>query len=194
MSAIAWSPDDVSLLSSAEHEIKLWNVEVSFSCPPIVSPFDFLFQTGICMKTMSDHSHTVNGLCWMADGSGFVTGGMDRRIMEWVSGEPLILYKADPETQNTRGEMKFMWPPLDIRILELAITPDGSKLVAIGQLAHPTSSTTGEYTTNVLTHATIIQASGGAMPVPSPGSTNGNSTDMERRIVVYDLETRQELW
>jgi hypothetical protein len=87
-----------------------------------------------------------------------------------------------------------MWPPLDIRILELAITPDGCKLVAIGQLAHPASSTTGEYTSNVLTHATIIQASGGATPVPSPGSTNGNSTPMERRIVVYDLETRQELW
>lgn len=29
MNAIAWSPDDSLLLSSAEHEIKLWNVEVS---------------------------------------------------------------------------------------------------------------------------------------------------------------------
>jgi WD40 repeat protein len=29
MSAIAWSPDDSLLLSSAEHEIKMWDVEVS---------------------------------------------------------------------------------------------------------------------------------------------------------------------
>lgn len=29
MNAIAWSPDDSILLSSAEHEIKLWEVEVS---------------------------------------------------------------------------------------------------------------------------------------------------------------------
>jgi WD40 repeat protein len=41
-------------------------------------------QTGRCIKTMLEHSHTVNGLCWLADGSGFVTGGMDRKIIHWV--------------------------------------------------------------------------------------------------------------
>jgi len=86
-----------------------------------------------------------------------------------------------------------MWPLLDIRILELAITPDGSKLVAIGQLAHPTP-TTSDYASNVFTNATVLQASSGATPAASAGGTNGNSMDMERRIVVYDLESRQELW
>jgi len=50
MSAIAWSPDDMSLLSSAEHEIKLWNVEVSFSHLPIVPPFDFFFRLAFASK------------------------------------------------------------------------------------------------------------------------------------------------
>lgn len=40
----------------------------------------------------------------MADGSGFVTGGMDRRIMEWVSGELLVLYKSDLETRISVGK------------------------------------------------------------------------------------------
>lgn len=91
------------------------------------------------------------------------------------------------------GEMTLVWPPLDIRILELAITPDGRKLVAIGLLAHPIS-TPNEGTTSRLAQATLLQASAGVHPPSFSGSTNGNSTDMERRIVVYDLETRQEIW
>lgn len=160
INAIAWSLDDKLLLSSAEHEIKLWDVE-----------------SGICVKTMLDHSHTVNGLCWMADGSGFVTGGMDRRIMQW----------------DNHGVLTAVWPILDIRILELAITPDGTKLVAIGQLAQP-ATTSADHVSNVFTNATIIQASGGAMPAVASTESNGNSKDMERRIAVYDVETRQEIW
>ena len=85
------------------------------------------------------------------------------------------------------------WPILDIRILELAITPDGSKLVAIGQLAHPAAAPI-DYVSNVLTNATMIQASAGVASTAASGEGNGNSKDMERRIAVYDVETRQELW
>ncbi|PVF98849.1 WD40 repeat-like protein [Serendipita vermifera] len=160
MSTISWSPDDKFLLSSAEHEVKLWDVE-----------------TGSCINTMIQHSQTVNGLCWLADGSGFFTGGMDRKIIQW----------------DSQGESVFGWPTLDIRMLELAITPDSARLVAIGLLAHPVPTNT-DHKPSAMAQATILQASSGVPPSNISGSTSGNSTDMERRIVVYDLATRQELW
>lgn len=161
INAISWSPDDSYLLSSAEHEIKLWHAE-----------------TGACLKTINQqHSQTVNGLCWLADSSGFVTGGMDRRIIQW----------------DIKGNFVLQWPQLDIRILELAITPNGRRLVAIGQLAQPISIS-NEHTPSAHSLATTLQASAGVHAPTVSGNENRTSVDIERRIVVYDLETRQEIW
>jgi hypothetical protein len=101
--------------------------------------------------------------------------------------------EADSAWKSTTGEITLVWPPLDIRISELAITPDGQRLVAIGLLAHPTS-TPSDGAPSRLAQATLLQASAGMSPPPFSGNTNGNSADMERRIIVYDLETRQEIW
>jgi hypothetical protein len=101
--------------------------------------------------------------------------------------------EVDTAWKNTTGEITLVWPLLDIRISELAITPDGQRLVAIGLLAHPTS-TPSDGAPSRLAQATLLQASAGMTPPPFSGNTNGNSADMERRIVVYDLETRQEIW
>lgn len=143
---------------------------------------------------MIEHSQTVNGLCWFVDGSGFVTGGMDRKIIQWVSVtfKELFCVTSSP-FQDKSGDMKLIWPQLDIRILELAITPDGQRLVAIGVLAHPVSAPT-DATPSTLAQATLLQASAGLMPPVASGNTNGNSAEMERRIVVYDLATKQEIW
>lgn len=88
--------------------------------------------------------------------------------------------------------MTLMWPLVDIRISELAMTPDGNKLVAIGMLPQPTT-VSNDYTPTSLARATLLEASSGNH-ASSSGTTNGNSRETERRIVVYDLETRQEIW
>jgi WD repeat-containing protein 26 len=143
---------------------------------------------------MIEHSQTVNGLCWLADGTGFITGGMDRKVIQWVIIQSTTYVRLfHTIVQDVQGEMLLIWPTLDIRMLELAITPDGGRLVAIGLLAHPVPTTT-DHKPSAMTQATILQASSGIPPSSISGSTSGNSTNMERRIVVYDLETKQELW
>lgn len=85
--------------------------------------------------------------------------------------------------------MLSTWPTLDIRIQDLAITPDKGRLVAIGYHA---SSTPNENPSTPLTHAILLQASAGTHPPVIAGI--GNSNEMERRIIVYDSLTKQEIW
>ncbi|KAG8835358.1 hypothetical protein FRC17_003841 [Serendipita sp. 399] len=160
LNAISWSPDDKLLLSSGEHEVKLWDVE-----------------SGKCIRTLSEHHHLVNGLCWLPNGDGFITGGMDRKVVHW----------------DAAGEAILLWPLVDIRISGLAMTPNGQQLLAIGLLAHPMTNV-DDSGTSIVNQATILQASAGVQPSPEPRSNNGNSADMERRVVLYDIATRQELW
>ncbi|KAG8873801.1 hypothetical protein FRC20_007455 [Serendipita sp. 405] len=160
LNAIAWSPDDKLLLSSGEHEVKLWDVE-----------------SGRCIKTLTEHHHLVNGLCWLPNGEGFITGSMDRKVIHW----------------DAAGEVTLIWPLVDIRISGLAITPNGQQLVAIGLLAHPVT-TVDESGTSIVNQATVLQVSAGVQPTAEPRSNNGNSADMERRVVLYDIASGQELW
>jgi hypothetical protein len=46
------------------------------------------FQTGTCIAELEEHKYAVNGLCWRADGTGFVSGGMDCKVVFWVSVSP----------------------------------------------------------------------------------------------------------
>ena len=120
---------------------------------------------------------------------------MDRRIIQWVTATLPVAYSRFLMriTQDTKGTFVLQWPQLDIRILELVITPDGRRLVAIGQLAQPISIS-NEHTPSAHALATTLQASAGVQAPAVTGNSNGTSVDTERRIVMYDLETRQEIW
>lgn len=49
-------------------------------------------QTGECIRTLEDgkdgqnrgHMETVTAICWVPDGSGFVSGALDKKIILWV--------------------------------------------------------------------------------------------------------------
>jgi WD40 repeat protein len=41
-------------------------------------------QTGVCIRVLDGHSETVTALVWLPDGSGFISGGLDRKIILWV--------------------------------------------------------------------------------------------------------------
>ncbi|KAJ8507610.1 hypothetical protein ONZ45_g10037 [Pleurotus djamor] len=63
---LAWSLDDNILLTSAEQTIKLWNT-----------------RNGVCMRTIEAHQDVVTALAWLPDDSGFVSGGLDRKVLQW---------------------------------------------------------------------------------------------------------------
>jgi len=66
VTCLAWSLDDTILLTSAEHLIKLWNT-----------------KTGVCTRTLDGHTEAVTAISWLPDGSGFISGSLDRKIIIW---------------------------------------------------------------------------------------------------------------
>ena len=99
VTCLAWSLDDTILLTGSGHIIKLWNTE-----------------TGVCIRTLDDHTEFVTALSWLPDGLGFISGGLDRKIIIW----------------DADGSVRDAWGATAIRITELALTPDSKYLVAVG--------------------------------------------------------------
>ncbi|KAF9532157.1 WD40 repeat-like protein [Crepidotus variabilis] len=96
---LAWSLDDKVLLTSSEQVIKMWNA-----------------STGACIRTLEDHTETVTALAWLPDGSGFISGGLDRKITIW----------------NADGKLRDSWGTTAIRLTDFSITPDFKRLIAVG--------------------------------------------------------------
>lgn len=61
------------------------------------------------------HKYAIYAAAWLPTGEGFVTGGTDGQIKFW----------------DRMGNMTHSWQTSPFRILALAITPDGSHLVAV---------------------------------------------------------------
>ncbi|KAI0934659.1 hypothetical protein AcV5_006428 [Taiwanofungus camphoratus] len=137
---VAWSLNDSILLTAAEHCIKLWDT-----------------RTGTCIHSLDAHSDVVTALVWLPDGSGFISGGLDRKI---------ILWDADGKQCDT-------WGQTPIRVTDLVITPDSTRLVAVGMYDVP----------------------GTPSPTPPEGGTPPGAAaaarSSETRVIVYDLATKQ---
>ncbi|KAG2158482.1 WD40 repeat-like protein [Suillus bovinus] len=150
LGCLAWSLDDSILLTSADHLILLWNT-----------------KTGVLMKTLENHAETVSALVWLPDGSGFMSGSLDRKIILW----------------DMEGEPRESWNDIAIRVTDAAVTPDMRRLVAVGMGYNPPP------TLGTLTRANIRDAS------PSLVSNgNGNAAGPrppENRLIIYDLKTGQ---
>ncbi|KAH9833011.1 WD40 repeat-like protein [Rhodofomes roseus] len=136
---VAWSLDDSILLTSAEHFIKLWNT-----------------RTGLCVRSLEAHTDVVTALAWLPDGSGFISGGLDRKI---------ILWDAD-------GKQRDSWGQSPIRVTDLTVTPDFTRLVAVGMYDVPASGP-------------------GVTATPENGNQSGAGRSAENRVIVYDLLTKQ---
>lgn len=145
---LAWSNDDSILLTTAENHIRLWNT-----------------KTGICIRALDEHNDTVTALSWLPDDSGFISGALDRTIIQW---------DADGTLQNS-------WGPSPIRVTGLAVAPDLSRLVTIGMQSDiPSPSDISHPARDGQT--------------PSSGGGNGilpNSLgSSDNRMIVYDLATK----
>ncbi|KAH9035372.1 WD40-repeat-containing domain protein [Lactarius pseudohatsudake] len=101
-------------------------------------------ETGICTRTIEAHAETVSALAWVPDGSGFISGSQDGKINLW----------------GFDGKQRDSWDII-IQIADLAVSPDCTRLVAVGTSARdPVLST------------------------PTPDS-------LENLMIVYDLTTKQ---
>ncbi|KAL0946759.1 hypothetical protein HGRIS_012935 [Hohenbuehelia grisea] len=146
---LTWSKDDTILLTSSEHFIKLWNA-----------------KTGVCIRTLDAHTETVTALAWLPDDSGFISGGLDRRIIQW----------------DREGRHRDIWSATAIRVTDLAVTPDFSRLVSVGM----------DYVAPAGVFAESSPGSAGGHGTDATGSTivNGRPTSTNR-MIVYDMAERQ---
>ena len=164
----------------------------------LVSPLDtmtngsFPSQTGMKLRVLDAHGEVVTALAWLPDGSGFISGGLDRKIILWVRivSSPAewdrIQVLADCRSQDIDGTQRDSWGRTPIRVTDLAITPDFTKLVAIGMYDSPTP-------TPVMGNgqpASDSSSGGTATPPAGPAAPPSHKT-AENRIIVYDLLTKQ---
>ncbi|KWU44917.1 WD40 repeat-like protein [Rhodotorula sp. JG-1b] len=74
-------------------------------------------ETGVCIATLARHDYAIGALAWLPDGRGFVSGGMDSKICFW----------------DLAGNVTSYLTRCPSRIVDLVITPDGSKLICVGR-------------------------------------------------------------
>ncbi|GAA5960544.1 hypothetical protein JCM8115_003216 [Rhodotorula mucilaginosa] len=74
-------------------------------------------ETGVCIATLARHDYAIGALAWLPDGRGFVSGGMDSKICFW----------------DLAGNVTSYLTRCPSRIVDLVITPDGTKLVCVGR-------------------------------------------------------------
>ncbi|KAF9014052.1 WD40 repeat-like protein [Cyathus striatus] len=151
---LAWSLDDKILLTSCENYIKMWNV-----------------QTGVCIRMLEEHTETVTALSWLPDGSGFISGGLDRKIIHW----------------DSNGKVKDAWPQADIRVTDLAVTPDFTRVVAIGMVANART-----VVDSTVPRAATTQSGDGTWSGPG-GNGHGSPPKPENKMMIFDWETRQQI-
>ncbi|CAN4093425.1 unnamed protein product [Withania somnifera] len=102
VSFVAWSPDDTMLLTCGNLEVlKLWDVE-----------------TGTCKHTYGNAGLVVSSCAWFPDSKTFVCGSSDPE-----KG----IYMWDSEGKEIRSWKGARMP----KVLDLAVTPDGKKLISV---------------------------------------------------------------
>ncbi|OSX65346.1 hypothetical protein POSPLADRAFT_1179030 [Postia placenta MAD-698-R-SB12] len=137
---VAWSLDDSILLTASENIIKLWNS-----------------KTGVCKETLTQHTDVVAALTWLPDNSGFISGGLDRKIIFW----------------DSNGRSVHTWTPCPVRVTDLAVMPDMTRLIVVGM--YETSPTVPVGTTTP----------------PEGGPPANAKPSSENRAIVYDLATKE---
>ncbi|KAH9483891.1 WD repeat-containing protein 26-like protein [Psilocybe cubensis] len=153
LGCLTWSLDDSILLTSTEQFIKMWNT-----------------KTGVCIRTLEEHTETVTAISWLPDGTGFISGGLDRKIVIW----------------DADGKVRDAWGPTGIRLTDLAVTPDFTRLVAVG-MEHPQSFPSAPEPNQTRGGA----QSGDAPPAPGGNGVHGVALRTTHRMMVFDLATKQ---
>ncbi|GAA6004705.1 hypothetical protein JCM10207_000988 [Rhodosporidiobolus poonsookiae] len=140
---LAWSHDGEWLASAGKDKmVMLWRVRNNFKLEKVFrehtdsvsclawSPDDSILltaaetiikmwnsETGTCIATLARHEYPIGALAWLPDGQGFVSGGMDNKIFFW----------------DLAGNVTAHLARCPSRIIDLAVSPSGDKLVCVGR-------------------------------------------------------------
>ncbi|KAF9469272.1 WD40 repeat-like protein, partial [Collybia nuda] len=150
---LAWSMNDEILLTSADHQIKLWNT-----------------KTGLCIRSMEEHTETVTALVWLPDGTGFISGGLDCKIIHW----------------DMDGKILDSWGATAIRVTDLAVTPDLARLVTVGMYHGGGHLSNGD-----VSQPTRPGHPGDGVPSSGNGFVPNAANKSDNRMIIYDLATKQ---
>ncbi|KDQ33398.1 hypothetical protein PLEOSDRAFT_1073660 [Pleurotus ostreatus PC15] len=126
-------------------------------------------KTGICFRTIDGHSDVVTALAWLPDDSGFISGSLDRKVIRW----------------DREGRQRDSWGTTAIRVTDLAVTPDFTRLVTIGMDYVPPHSVT---VIDANPRGSMAGSHGGEAPMGTPQSVPKKP---DNRMVIYDLATKQ---
>ncbi|KAF4576667.1 hypothetical protein EYR40_000914 [Pleurotus pulmonarius] len=126
-------------------------------------------KTGVCFRTIDGHSDVVTALAWLPDDSGFISGSLDRKVIRW----------------DREGRQRDSWGTTAIRVTDLAVTPDFTRLVTIGMDYVPPHSVT---VIDANPRASMAGSHGGEAPLSTPQNVPKKP---DNRMVIYDLATKQ---
>jgi WD repeat-containing protein 26 len=147
-------------------------------------------QSGICIRTIDAHTETVSALAWVPDGSGFISASQDRKINLWVRYCHLTTCRLlncclCTIVQGSDGKLRDSWGITAIRITDLAVTPDFTRLVAVGESARDLNPILPPTTRNDSVVTSAASRNGNNNPSPGVPRTR------EYLMIVYDLTTKQ---
>ncbi|KAI8451671.1 WD40-repeat-containing domain protein [Phakopsora pachyrhizi] len=136
-------------------------------------------KTGFCIATMVKHQYDVSALSWLPDGKGFVSGGMDSDVLFW----------------DLKGQNTFTWHASPTRVVDLAVSPDGNKLVAIGYANLNNNSSTSTSATSTEAGNGNSNGQQGSNQDGSSGSrtTNGEFSNKQRRLHIFNIPQKEEI-
>lgn len=184
---VSWSLDDAILLTASENRITLWNAKVGYL--PLLRGVDVLLtsdQSGAKIRTLEQHTDVVTALTWLPDGSGFISGGLDRKIILWVRlaltppSSMRVLTSTPP--QDVDGKPRDTWQRTSIRVTDLMVSPNFTRLVAVGMYDVPSIPQPAA--------AGAVDGAGAGAAAGAGGAASGGHSS-ETQIVVYDLATKQ---
>lgn len=116
---VTWSPDDTKIITcSHDRTAKVWDATVRqfhLWCARICA--ESILQTGLCILTINHHTEPVTTASWAPDGRTFVTGSLDKKTQ-------LCIWSL------SGGQNLYTWSS-NYRVQDLAISPDGQRLVTI---------------------------------------------------------------
>ncbi|GAA5932775.1 uncharacterized protein JCM15063_002199 [Sporobolomyces koalae] len=188
---LAWSHSGEFLATAGkDRTVVIWNVRENFAVHKVLgphqdpvsclawSPDDSILLTAAetiikmwsmqsleCIATLARHDYPIGALAWLPNGLEFVSGGMDLKVYFW----------------DLSGHIISSLPSSPTRVLDLAVSPDGTKLVCVGR-----ADTTEPHM------IPSRQNSRSATPQVSLSAPLG--ARHEKRISVYDLAKRELLY
>ncbi|KDN53451.1 WD40 repeat-like protein [Tilletiaria anomala UBC 951] len=166
---VAWSPDGELLVVTSDPDVTLWDVATGKS------------------KRLTEHMYRVGAACWVPDGSGFITGGEDAKVVFW----------------NRDGSVKRVWQTAPFRLIALDISADGKHLVAVAfRHSAPPQHAQGSVASNSNTYHTYHATSTSGAPMvdmsdvrsslrssTSPRSWSGTPSSISSNEADHNLAT-----